>query len=85
MPYLVPNPYHVLQIHDDPAAVPKLSALLFKLRTVMTPLLTGITAQGADNAEAAAAEVTKHFTQELLQLARSVLKVQPSSLDQNAQ
>lgn len=65
----------VLQIRTDPKAIPKLSALLFKLRSVMTPSLTGLTALGVDNADAAAAEVVTHFTRGLLHLAQSVLKV----------
>ncbi|KAL0019773.1 hypothetical protein WJX79_007774 [Trebouxia sp. C0005] len=66
-----------LQIRTDPKAIPKVSALLVKLRSVMTPSLTSLSALEADDADAAAAEVVSHFTRRLLHLAQSVLKVVP--------
>lgn len=65
----------VLQIRTDPKAIPKVSALLFKLRSVMTPSLTSLSALEVDDADAAAAEVVSHFTRGLLHLAQSILKV----------
>ncbi len=65
----------VLQIRTDPKAIPKVSALLFKLRSVMTPCLTSLSALEVDDADAAAEEVVGHVTRGLLHLAQSVLKV----------
>ncbi len=64
-----------MQVRSDPAALPKLSALFYKLRSVMTTSLTSLGGQGVDDAEAAAAEVVSHFTWGLLNLAQTVLKV----------
>ncbi|KAL0035553.1 hypothetical protein WJX77_011820 [Trebouxia sp. C0004] len=65
------------QIRTDPKAMPKVSALLFKLRSVMIPSLHSLSALKVDDADAAAAEVVSHFTRGLLHLAQSVLKVVP--------
>ena len=67
----------MLQMRDDPEAVPKLSALLFKLRSIMTPAVTSISISGVQDRDTSAAQIVNFFTDGLLRLTQSVLKVYP--------
>lgn len=73
-----PKPCHTaLQIRADPTSLPKLSALVIKLRSMMTPPLASLAALGTHDAEAATTEVVSYFSRGLLGITQSNLKVTP--------